>query len=194
MRRLAVAFLALAALLVACGGEAMVAVPEKVPDGLVPQTVQNNELAFYESEEPGVKEAFGNAGPQSLAADGRLWELRKGDRLVGALQLATLIPDVDLEERKQRDQILRQVMPAVVDELQVDELRVWTTTSNDKTTYLWFGRQMFVVLSLKGGEDELDAEGILNDVVAHTTSSDAWDPLYIDEDEEEKEREREQNR
>jgi hypothetical protein len=163
-----------------CGGPAKVAVkPPKVPEGLVPSKVAGDELAFSESALPGVKDAFANAGPTSLTADGRLWELRKGDRLVGALELATLMPKVNLEKKNHREQILRQIMPGVVDQLSVDVVPVWTSRSNDKSLFVWFGRNVYAVLSLKGAEGELDDEKILDEVVRYNLSSDSWRPLYI---------------
>ena len=182
--RLMAGLLAVVALVAsgACGGGARVAVrPLKVPNGLVPAKVSGDSLAFFESSLPGVKEAFANAGPTSLTADGRLWELRKGDRLVGALELATLMPKVDLEKKNHREQILRQVMPGVVDQLSVDDVPVWTSRTYDKSLFVWFGHNLYAVLSLKGAEGELDNEGILGEVVRYNVSSDSWRPLYIDD-------------
>lgn len=177
------AALCLSLLAGACGGDPPV--PRQaanVPDGLVPNTIQGDTLAFYESTVPGVREAFSNAGKESLAADGRLWELRKGDRLVGALQLSTLLPDVDLTRPERRREIVRQVLPAIVDELTVGEVRVWTASSYDKTVYLWFASDMFALLSLKASDDDLDREAVLNEVVTFAASSDGWKPLFIDDE------------
>lgn len=184
--RLVVSLIGFAILGVACGRDAPSIVrPADVPDGLVPPTVQGGELAFYESKVPGVEEAFRNPRREALSADGQLWELRRGDRLVGALQLTTVVPAVDLRERHRRESIIRQIMPSTVDRITVEDVSVWTNSSNDKTVFLWFGRDMFVVLTLKGSEDDLDPEGILNEMVTFSTLSDKWKPLYIDEEEEE---------
>jgi hypothetical protein len=184
--RLVVAAAVLLAVLVApaCGGdEAPPVRPAKVPDGLVPTGVQANAFLFYESTLPQVKDAFASAGKRSLAADGRLYELRKDDRLVGALQLTTLLPDVDLHKGEHRDKILRQLLPTGRDEFMVGEVNVWAVVTDEKQMYLWFAENMYALLTLKpGSDDNLDPEGVLTEVVNHSSSSDAWKPLYIDEE------------
>lgn len=168
-----------------CGGADAAAPvrPPKVPSGLVPSSVQGDAFQLFESELPQVEEAFANAGENSLAADGRLWELRKGDRLVGSLQLTTLMPEVDLTKEEHRNSILSQLLPTSRDRLLIDEVDVWSTTSKNKTIYLWFGRDLYALMTLKGGsEDALDPEAVLADVIAHNVGSDEWKPLYIDED------------
>ena len=184
-RRLLVSgVVALALLLGACGGDAPPPVrPAKVPEGLVPPGVQTNAFMFYESTLPQVKEAFANAGELSLAADGRLYELRKGDRLVGALQLTTLLPEVDLHKEEHRNKILRQLLPTARDEFMIDEVNVWSVVSDEKQVYLWFAEDMYALLTLKAGsEDQLDPEAVLTEIVQHNASSDAWKPLYIDDE------------
>ena len=186
VRWAAAAAVSLSLLAGACGGDPpVVAKPESVPDGLVPEKVADGALAFYENTTDGVKNAFANAGKESLAADGRMWELRKNDRLIGTLQLSTLMPDVKLDNKRHRDQILKQIMPATVDEIVLGDTTVWTTGSADKNSYLWFGEGMFAVLTLKGNEDDLDADAVVTEVVGFATGSDNWKPIYFDEEEEE---------
>lgn len=166
----------------ACGNEpAVVVAPKAVPDGLVPDKVQGDVLAFFENTSESVKDAFANAGKESLAADGRMWELRRNDRLVGTYQIATLLPEVELDRERHRQQILRQIMPATVDEFEIGDTRVFTTGSADKSIYLWFGEGMFAVLTLKGNEEEIDPDQVVEDVVGFTTTSDGWLPLFIDD-------------
>jgi hypothetical protein len=168
----------------ACGGTPPPPpIPASVPSGLVPEKLHGDELAFYESESPSARDAFANAGEKSLAADGKLWELRKGDRLVGVLQLTTLVPEVDLNRKNHRNQVLKQLMPGVRDEILVDEVHVWTTEVDDKYTYLWFGEEMFGLLTVKpASEDQVDPERVLEEVVAYSLGSDKWEPLYIEEE------------
>lgn len=185
VRRLAAAALVAASVVAgACGDDPAPEVrPAMVPDDLVPPAVQGNEFAFHESQLPQVEQAFADAGDKSLAADGRLWELRKGDRLVGSLQLTTLMPEVDLTKEEHRNSILRQLLPTNRDQFLVDEVRVWSTASNNKTIYLWFGRDLYALMTLKGGsEDALDPEQVLGDVISHAVLSDEWKPLYIDDE------------
>lgn len=167
-----------------CGNDRVeVVAPAAVPPGLVPASVQSNSYAFYKSELPGVQDAFANAGPNSVAADGELWELRKGDRLVGALQLTTLLPEVDLTDEDHRNQILRQLLPTARDQVVIDDVNVWISESGTKSVYLWFGSDMYALMTLKAGsEDDLDSDQVLTEVVTYAASSDNWKPLYIDDD------------
>lgn len=167
----------------ACGDEpAPQVLPIDVPDGLVPAKVQGDKFAFFESELPSVRDAFSNAGPDSLAADGRLWELRVGDRLVGALQISSLMPEVNLEDRDHRGMIVGQLLPTSRDQFEISDVTVWSSVAREKTVYLWFSKNMYAVLTLKGGsQDELDPEQVVSEVVAQNVLSEQWDPLYIDE-------------
>lgn len=143
-----------------CGGEEKEVVqPKVVAAGLVPRSVHSNELAFHETAVEAAKTAFAEAGPNSLAADGRVWELRLGDRLVGVLQLTTLMPEVDLLDDDHRNAIVRQLLPSVRDRIDVGDIAVWTATAQGKTTFLWFGDDMFALLTVKpGSEDPIDPE------------------------------------
>lgn len=166
-----------------CGDEPEAeALPMEVPEGLVPASVQGDRFKFYETELPSVRESFANAGEDSLAADGRLWELRIGDRLVGALQVSSLMPEVDLENPDHRQKIVGQILPTSRDQFELDDVTVWASNAREKTVYLWFSRQLFAVLTLKAGsEDELDPEQVLAEVVAQNVVAEGWDPLYIDD-------------
>lgn len=180
------AFAALIALSsTACGGDAEeLAAPEPVPQGLVPAQVHGGELAFYETELPGAVQAFSDAGPESLASDGRLWELRIGDRLVGVLQLTTLLPEVDLQEH--RDTIVRQLLPTARDRLDIGDIAVWTSVSQGKSSFVWFGEGMFALLTIKPGTgDALEPETVLQEVLDHMVAAEAWEYVYFDDEEDE---------
>ena len=184
-RWLAIASVVGAIALGACGDEKPVVKPAAVPDAMVPATVQNAEYAFYESELPGVRNAFANAGANSLAADGRLYEMRKADRLVGVLQLTTLVPELDLHDEEHRNQVISQIMPTVRDRITVGDVVVFTSEANNKTVFLWFAEDMFNLLTIKpGSEDQLDAEGVLTEVLDHQTATPEWEPLYFDDEDE----------
>ena len=165
--------------LAACGDEeAAIGVrPLAVATELAPAAVAG-ELELYESTTKETVAAFANAGDESLVADGRLWEIRKGDRLVGALQISTVKPKVDLVEARRRDAIVEDVLVGSYDRIRVGDVEVYTSAANDKVVYLWFGESMFQVLQLKG--DELEHEKVLADVVEHQDGLEAWRPLAID--------------
>ena len=171
----------------ACGDEpAPVVAPALVPEGLVPASVQGDSLAFYETQAPGAVKAFADAGPDSLAADGRLWELRIGDRLIGVLQLTTLLPEVDLLDKDHRDTIVKQLLPTARDRLDIGDVAVWTSSSSGKTSFLWFGEGMFSLLTVKPGTDDaIEPEAVLQDVLDHMVAAEGWDYVYFDDEAEE---------
>ena len=167
-----------------CGNdEPEVVAPRPVPEGLVPATVLENKLGLYETGLESAKKAFAEAGPLSLASDGRLWEVRLGDRLIGVLQLTTLMPEVDLQNTDHRDSITRQLLPSVRDRIDIGDVAVWTSTSQGKTSYVWFGDRMFALLTLKpGSEDAIDTEAVLQDVLDHMVGADSWKYVYFDDE------------
>src|SRR5687767_6360740 len=121
--RVAACALVMAASIVAgCGGDPeveSVAPPKSVADAVVPSAL-SDDIQLYENTNEETLEAFAAGGEMSLVADGRLWELRQGARLVGALQVSTTTTRVDLADRDQRTSILRQVLPGNLNQLVVD--------------------------------------------------------------------------
>jgi hypothetical protein len=157
--------------------------PAAVPDGLVPDAVQGGAYAFYESTLPQVKTAFANAGKNSLVADGRMWELRKADRLVGILQVSTLVPGLDLLNEDHRNQVISQIMPTARDQVTVGDVSVFVTTADQKSVYLWFSQQTFHLLTIKPGSgDDLDPEAVMTEVLDHETQAPGWSPIYFDDE------------
>lgn len=175
MRRVVVLVLAVSALFGACGGSDDEVVLTKVPTDLAPPQVAAGTIKLYPKTDRATVRAFADAGDRSLQADAKLWELRQGDRLVGALQITTVVPKLDLAFEEDRTSLLRQIMPGTVNQLEVGEQPVWVTASNDKVTYLWFGKGLFQVLQLKGSR--LEPEQVLTDVVTFQEGTKAWEPL-----------------
>jgi hypothetical protein len=159
----------------ACGGNDGAAALTKVPTDLAPAEVAEGSIKLYAKTDRDTVRAFANAGERSLQADAKLWELRQGDRLVGALQITTVVPKLDLERPNDRSSLLRQIMSGTVNELQVGDLPVWATASNDKIVYMWFGKGIFEVLQLKGSR--LQPEQVLTDVVKFQAGRKTWEPL-----------------
>ena len=169
MTKPAVALVAL--LFAACGNSAAVeAPPPKVPAELAPKSIQQGALKLYENKSPTTQKAFRHGDPHVLVGEGRLWEIRDHQRLVGALEIATVKSKVRLRSSKVRKGIVSDVMPGRVDELTVGDVTVYATTSNDKVVYMWFGKKLFEILQLKGST--LDPEGLLTDLVAYQTATD----------------------
>lgn len=153
------------------GGPAVDALPPpKVPVSLVPGTLQAGRLKLIENIDPSTTNALRSDEPRVLIADGRLWEVRDGQRLVGALEIATVKNTVRLRRNSVRQTIVRNVMPARVERLDVGELTVYATAANDKIVYLWFGKKLFQILQLKGSA--LDPEALLNEIVEFQTATD----------------------
>ena len=174
----AVLLVGVATLAAGCGGDApveMSAPPPSVPDAIVPTTLRSGEIQLHENIDEETLQAFANGGKFSLVADGRLWELRQGARLVGALQVATVVDRIDLSTADDRRSMLRQVLPGNLNQLVVEEVPVWAAEANDKVVYMWFATGTFQVLQLKGSQ--LDSEAILNEVIAHQRASEDWLPL-----------------
>jgi hypothetical protein len=162
----------------ACGGDGPVeskAPPPSVPDAVVPTLLEGGDIALHENVDKETVDAFANGGRFSLLADGRLWELRQGARLVGALQVSTVVDRIDLADPADRQSILRQVLPGNLNQLLVDEVPVWAAEANDKIVYVWFATNTFQVLQLKGSS--LEPEALLQEVIAHQRASDQWLPL-----------------
>lgn len=149
MRLLGAVVAVIAIGLAACGsGTTKIAAPARVPDGLVPATLTDG---LNLSEYAAGRNAFARAGADSLVADGRVWELRRGATLVGALQISTVKPDVSVAKSSDRKAILDGVMQGTaVETIDVDGVRVASSTAADKTLFLWFGPGRFEVLQLKG--------------------------------------------
>lgn len=154
--------------LTGCGGGTRVtAAPAAVPAVLAPATI-GAELGLAEYSP--ARHTFAVAGKDSLVADGRVWQIRRGATLVGTLQIATVKPTVHITRRKDRNAILSGVMTgSTFDVINVDDVSVATTTAGDKNVYVWFGRDLFEVMQLKG--TQLDPDAVLHDVIHFQQSS-----------------------
>lgn len=180
MIRRALATALVLGLLAGCGsgdGEPTVA-PPAVDESLAPASVGDG-LALYESTAKETVRAFANVGDNSLVSDGRLWEIRRADRLIGALQLTTVLPDVDLVREATRSAIVSQILPGTSSRIRIGDEEVYTTTANDKAVFVWFGRDIYVVLQLKDRELDGKYDAIAEEVISHQVASEAWKPLPL---------------
>jgi hypothetical protein len=173
------ALLALAAL-GACGSDAAPEVaPPAVDVALAPPAV-GVDLALHENLDDETVAAFANAGEHSLVGDGRIWEIRRADRLVGALQISTVLPDVDLADGGQRESIVRQIIAGSLTRIRIDDVEVYTTVVDDKAVYVWFGRTVFEVLQLKDRELDGGYEDVAAEIIRHQATVPSWEPLPVD--------------
>jgi hypothetical protein len=152
--------------------------PLRVPIGLVPAEVASGAIKLFPKTDDATADAFANAGDRTLQADAKLWELRQGERLVGALQITTVVPKLDLMNKGDRQSLIRQIMLGTVQQLEVGDVPVWATTANDKVVYLWFGRGLCQVLQLKGSQ--LEPEQVLTDLLTFQSATKAWEPLPVE--------------
>ena len=170
-----VAALLLASVVAACGGgdEKVAVKPAKVDAELVPQSLADGSLVLREDAK--ATEAFGALPENALVADGKLYAIRQGDRLVATLQLSTLLPEVDLTDSDRLGEVSDKLLPGVKEELRVADTSVFEVAGEDKVVYVWFGRQMFQVLQVKG--TKVDPEEVLAELISFQQKSPAWDPL-----------------
>lgn len=175
MKRL---MLVVALLFVGCGSEPVVEAPPLAVDiALAPKAVAGD-LKLFENQQKTTRNAFKNAGPMSLVDDGRVWEVRREDRLMGTLQISTLRSDVDLAKEDARSLIVREMIPESDSHIRVNGVEVHTVTSGDKTVYVWFGKRLYEVLVLKGLEGA-EPEAVLTDVLEHQATVSSWEPLSV---------------
>lgn len=176
--RLAASAVVVAAFAGACGnGDAPAArAPSEVALSLIPDTVNGG--AFRLAEDDKAREAFSDVGPEALVADGRLFAIRDGERLVGTLQLSTMKTKVDLTDKDQRESVISNVIPGLRETISVGPVSVIQAASPDKTVFLWFSRDMFQVLQLKPTTaSPFDPEQVLSEIITHQTRQAAWQPL-----------------
>lgn len=177
------ATLAATLVLGACGGGGdEVVVPARVEPALAPAAVGTN-LALHENTAPATVDGFANAGEKALISDGKLWEIRRADRLVGTLQITTLLPEVDVREEDVRNKITQQILVGSMLRLRIEGIEVVTSqTGGGKSLFVWFGDQMLVVVALRDRQlEEAEAyEGIIGDIIRHQATVPAWKPLPDD--------------
>jgi hypothetical protein len=171
--------LAGAVLVGACGGggdggrRAAAGPPPKVPVALVPMSFTTGDLTV--SEDAQARKAFTKLRDNALVADGRLWQIRQTDRLVATLQVATVKTKVDLTDPEQRRSIVNHILPGGRQEIDVNGVAVSMSDANDKTIYVWFGRDLFQVLQVKS--TKIDPEAVVTELVGYQVTSPAWKAL-----------------
>ena len=167
------------AVLGACGGSgddaAVAAPPPKVPVALVPAGFTTGGLTVTEDGQ--ARKAFAGLGDNALVADGRLWQIRQSDRLVATLQVATVKAKVDLTDEEQRSSIVGHILPGARQEIDVNGLAVAMSDANDKTVYVWFGRDLFQVLQVKS--TKIDPEAVVSELVGFQVESPEWRALPL---------------
>ncbi len=175
-RSVTAVLVALGVALAACGdGEGKQAAPERAPTDLVPDRLLDSTLGVFAHRKPSSLKTFANAGPASLVADTRVWEIRRGDRLVATLQISTVAPKVKLADEEVRERFARQLILGQSSRIRSGDVEVFTSTTNDKTVLLWFGANLFQVLQTK--DRELKPEALLAELIKYQNDKPGWKPL-----------------
>lgn len=180
--RLAVlACVVFASALAGCGhGGAAPPAPPPIPAEVVPSKVAaSGGLTVQPNTSPEISAAFRSVGPTSLVRDGGVWEVRSGDLLVGALELATLRTRADTRKEADRLAIRRQVFAGEPTELDFFGVPVYEARDGQRTIFLWYGRQVFGVLQLKG--TDLDPDAVANELVTVILQDKRWPGLPPDD-------------
>lgn len=170
-----------------CGDERSdesAAAPTRAAATLAPAAI-GDDLKLYENTDDDTVSAFANAGESSLVSDGRVWEIRRADRIVGALQVTTVLPDIDFSDQDTRETVVRQVIPGSLTRIRIDEVEVFTSTINQKAVFVWFGSGVFAVLQLKDRQLEDRYADVATAVIRHQATVEEWTPLppELDDDE-----------
>jgi hypothetical protein len=168
---LAVALVAL----VSCGNQAAETKPAEVDPKLAPAAL-GADLKLYENRDKATIHSFADAGARSLVADGRIWEIRRADRLIGTLQISTLLPKVDLTKSELREAVVRQILPGSLSSIRIGDVEVFTSEVNGKAVYVWFGSGLFEVLQLRDRAIK-DFEPFATEVIEHQATVSSWKPL-----------------
>jgi hypothetical protein len=177
--------IAVALALVGCGnGDGPPIRVPAIPEAVVPASLESAGLTIHANRSDEIDEAFASVGPRSLVVDGQLWEIRQGDRLVGALELASLEPRADTRKAKDREAI-HGILPTEPAELDFFGTPVYQAKDGAFSIYLWFGRQLFGVLQLKG---DLDPDVVADELITIVLQDERWPglpPEVFEEEEEE---------
>jgi hypothetical protein len=137
----------------ACGQEHASAAPlKRVPVAIVPASLPGaaGDPPLTLDEYAQGARRINAAGSRSMVAEGRVWEVRRGSTLVGALQVSTLKAKVDVGDPAQREALAGLVLSGSIQRIRVSGVEVVAARTADKVVFMWFGDQLFEVLQVKG--------------------------------------------
>lgn len=154
-------------------------VARKVDPTLAPATAVHGKLKLFESTDEGTRSAFIDAGDSSLIADGRLWEIRRAERLIGTLQISTVVPRVELTAESSRETIAREILIGSPTRILVRDIEVSTVGTEEQAMYVWYGTDLIQILTVRSF-DGIEPEHVLESVLAHQAKQPAWEPLPVE--------------
>jgi hypothetical protein len=162
------------------GGRQGTSAPPALPVAVVPTRLAlDGGIVLQPNLTKDTIDALASPGRRSLLVDARMWELRKADRLVGALEVATLDSRrVDTARDRDRKAIRSQILAGEPSELAIADLPVWSAKDGDRVLDVWFGRQVLCVLQLKA--KDITTEEALTELVTAMTNAADWPALPLE--------------
>lgn len=150
--------------------------PAPVPLSLAPTAVLSGSLHLYPNTSPDTLAAFRQDSKDALISDGKLWEIRRADRLIGTLEIATVKHDVNLAKSSVRDNFTKPILVGAVSDIRLSGQEVATVASDDGvSTVVWFGRGLFEVLQLK--DTVTTAPQLAQAIIDYQKTRREWSPL-----------------
>lgn len=157
-------------------GAAKPAAPDPVPKALAPTALLGNSLHFYLNTAKDTVAAFRQDPKDALISDGKLWEIRRADRLIGTLEIATVKHDVNLARPSVRDHFTSPILIGATSDIRLAGQEVATVQSDDGVaTLVWFGRGLFEVLQLK--DNVLTGPQLAQAIIQYQQTRPEWSPL-----------------
>jgi hypothetical protein len=166
----------LAVLLVSGCRDEPKAAPAPVPTTLAPTAVLGGSLGLYLNTAAGTETAFKQDSKDSLIDEGKLWEIRRKDRLIGTLEIATVKPDVDLSKDAVRHQFTAPILVGARSDIRVLGQEVSLVQGEGGlSTLVWFGKGLFLVLQVK--DQLVTGPDLAQAILEHQQSRPEWVPL-----------------
>ncbi len=174
--------LAAALALGACGRgvDGASSAPRRVPVALVPARLLADSLGVFENRAASTRKVVNRGGKGSLVDDTRIWEVRRGQRLVGTLQISAVDRRVELTDDEVRDRFARQLIVGGRQQIRVGDVEAYRAENDDKTVVLWFARDLYLVLQTKAAD--LDTDALFAELVGYQADQPGWKPLPRDLD------------
>jgi hypothetical protein len=150
--------------------------PRPVPTALAPKAVLGGSLGLYLNTSAGTEAAFKQDAEDALIDEGKLWEVRRKDRLVGTLQIATVKPDIDLSKDDVRRQFTSPILVGSRSDIRLlgQEVNV-VEGEGGLSTLVWFGDGLFLVLQVK--DKLVTGPDLAQAILEHQQSRPEWVPL-----------------
>jgi len=160
----------------ACGSDGKVEVElNGVDRALAPATIPPD-LALHLSESPDTRAAFANASKRTVMADGLVWEIRRADRLIGTLQLTTVLSRINLNDPDTRLGLVNQILSTTPTSIYVGDAEVYAVQLEGRASFVWFGQGLIEVVQLRDKQID-EYEKVIQAIVDHQKTQPAWIPL-----------------